>query len=129
LLRQEWKVYLRSLSTLDYDIARSSWVGDYPDPNTFLDMFVSGGGNNRTGWSDARYDELIANAAAETDPAKRFNLLRDAEKILVCEEMPVFPLYFYVGIQLYDAAKLGGVAGNVLDEHPLKAMFWRDGKR
>jgi len=129
LLRQEWKVYLRSLSTLDYDIARSSWVGDYPDPNTFLDMFVTGGGNNRTGWSDPRYDQLIAGAAAETDPQKRFVILREAEKILVCEQMPVCPLYFYVGIQLYNADQLGGVAGNVLDEHPLKAMFWKNKKR
>ncbi|MEY3479949.1 MAG: ABC-type oligopeptide transport system, periplasmic component, partial [Verrucomicrobiota bacterium] len=129
LLRQEWKVYLRSLSTLDFDIARSSWVGDYPDPNTFLDMFVTGGGNNRTGWSDPRYDKLIADAAAETDPAKRHDILRAAEKILVCEQMPVCPLYFYVGIQLYDAAKLGGIDGNVLDEHPLKAMFWKGGRK
>ncbi len=125
LLRQEWKVYLRSLSTLDYDIARSSWVGDYPDPNTFLDMFVSGGGNNRTGWSDPEYDRLIAAAAAELDPNVRYRILRQAEKILVCEQMPVCPLYFYVGIQLYDADKLGGIEGNILDEHPLKAMFWK----
>lgn len=126
LLRQEWKVYLRSMSTLDYDIARSSWVGDYPDPNTFLDMFVTGGGNNRTGWSDPRYDKLIAEAAAELDPQQRYEILRQAEEILVCEAQPVCPLYFYVGIQLYDAARLGGIEGNVLDEHPLKAMFWKD---
>ncbi|MBU3666319.1 MAG: peptide ABC transporter substrate-binding protein [Chthoniobacterales bacterium] len=125
LLRQEWKVYLRSLSTLDYDIARSSWVGDYPDPNTFLDMFVTGGGNNRTGWSDPRYDRLIGEAAAELDPAKRHAILREAEKILVCEQMPVCPLYFYVGIQLYDDEGLAGIEGNVLDEHPLKSMYWR----
>lgn len=128
LLRQEWKVYLRSLSTLDYDIARSSWVGDYPDPNTFLDMFVTGGGNNRTGWSDPRYDRLIAQAAAELNPERRYDILREAEKILVCEQRPVCPLYFYVGIQLYDATKLGGIEGNVLDEHPLKAMFWKAGQ-
>jgi oligopeptide transport system substrate-binding protein len=125
LLRQEWKVYLGSLSSLDYDIARSSWVGDYPDPNTFLDMFVTGGGNNRTGWGDPRYDQLIAAAAAELDPSARHDILRQAEKILVRDEMPVCPLYFYVGIQLYDGRRLGGLEGNVLDEHPLKAMFWR----
>jgi oligopeptide transport system substrate-binding protein len=129
LLRQEWKVYLNSMSRLDYDIARSSWVGDYPDPNTFLDLFVTGGGNNRTGWSDPRYDQLIAEAAAETNPPRRYEILREAEKLLVCEEMPVCPLYFYVGIQLYDANRLGGIEGNVLDEHPLKTMFWRDGGR
>ena len=126
LLRQEWKVYLRSLGTLDYDIARSSWVGDYPDPNTFLDMFVSGGGNNRTGWSDPAYDKLIAEAGSTLDPAARHDILRKAEEILVCRQMPVCPLYFYVGIQLYDSSKLGGIDGNVLDEHPLKAIFRRD---
>lgn len=126
LLRQEWKVYLRSLSTLDYDIARSSWVGDYPDPNTFLDMFVTGGGNNRTGWGDADYDKLIAAAAAETDREKRFDLLRKAETILVDTQMPVCPLYFYVGIQLYDAEKFGGIEGNVLDEHPLRLIHRRE---
>ena len=45
---------------LDYDFALSSWVGDYSDPNTFVDCSVSGGGNNRTGWSNAEYDKLVA---------------------------------------------------------------------
>src|SRR5213596_1148642 len=55
----EWKTYLRALGELDYDLSRSSWIGDYNDPNTFLDMFMSHNGNNRTGWSDARYDQLV----------------------------------------------------------------------
>ncbi len=129
LLRQEWKVYLRSLSSLDYDIARSTWVGDYPDPNTFLDMFVTGGGNNRTGWSDPAYDKLIGDAAAEADPAKRHSILRRAEEILVREQMPVCPIFFYVGIQIYDGNRLGGIEGNVLDEHPLKAIYRRDSEK
>ena len=126
LALQEWKVYLNSLSSLDYGIARSSWVGDYPDPNTFLDMFVTGNGNNRTGWSDPAYDRLIADAAKETDPAKRFEILRHAEAMLVSQEAPVFPIFYYVGIQLYDPAKLGGIESNVLDEHPLKAIYRKD---
>ena len=123
LARQEWKVYLNSLSLLDYDIARSSWVGDYPDPNTFLDMFLTGGGNNRTGWSSAEYDRLIAKAARELDPAKRFAILRQAEDLLVQKAVPVCPIYYYVGIQLYDPAKLGGIKANVLDEHPLRRIY------
>ena len=109
LQAQEWKVYLRSMSSLDYDICRSSWVGDYKDANTFLDMFVTGGGNNRTGWSNARYDQDIASAAGEIDREKRFSIFRDAERLLVSEEAPICPLYFYVGIQFYDADKLGGI--------------------
>jgi oligopeptide transport system substrate-binding protein len=123
LLRQEWKVYLNSLSLLDYDIARSSWVGDYPDPNTFLDMFLTGGGNNRTGWSSKAYDDLIAKAATELDPSRRFEILREAEDLLVQESVPVCPIYYYVGIQLYDSEALGGIHANVLDEHPLRRIY------
>ena len=126
LARQEWKVYLNSLGSLDYGIARSSWVGDYPDPNTFLDLFLSGSGNNRTGWSNATYDLLIAEAAAESDPGKRLEILRKAEGFLVCEEAPIAPLFFYVGIQLYDSERLGGIEANVLDEHPLREMYRKD---
>ncbi len=126
LLRQEWKVYLNSLSLLDYDIARSSWVGDYPDPNTFLDMFLTGGGNNRTGWSNETYDRLIGDAARELDPTRRFGIFREAEKILVADELPILPLYYFVGIQLYDPEKFGGIRANVLDEHPLRAMYRKD---
>lgn len=128
LARQEWKVYLNSLSSLDFGIARSSWVGDYPDPNTFLDLFITGGGNNRTGWSDPAYDRLIASATEEPDAARRFGILRQAEDILVKTQTPVCPVFYYVGIQLYDAGKIGGIQPNVLDEHPLKAIFRKDGK-
>jgi oligopeptide transport system substrate-binding protein len=122
---QEWKVYLRSMSGLDYDFCRATWVGDYRDPNTFLDMFVTDGGNNRTGWSDPRYDQAIANAAREIDPRTRFDLFRTAERILVSEQATVCPLYFYVGIQLYDGTRLGGIEANLLDEHPLKSIYWK----
>lgn len=125
LQAQEWKVYLNSQSSLDYDLSRSSWIGDYPDPNTFLDMFVTGGGNNRTGWSNANYDQLIASAASELDRAKRFDIFRQAEKLLVVDEAAICPLYFYVGIQFYDGTRLGGIETNLLDEHPFKSMFWK----
>ncbi len=121
--RQEWKVYLESLTNLDYDICRSSWVGDYPDPNTFLDMFVTDGGNNRTGWSNKTYDGLIAAAARETDTKKRFDVFRQAERLLVVQEAPITPLFFYVGIQFYDGKKLGGVEANLLDEHRIQEMY------
>ena len=61
---QEWKVYLDSVDQMNFQMARRGWIGDYVDPNTFLDMFLTGGENNRTGWGDPRYD-------APTGPAKR----------------------------------------------------------
>ena len=120
---QENKVYQNTMGHQDYDLARSSWVGDYDDPNTFLDMWVTGSGNNRTGWSDPRYNGLIADAGKEFDPQKRFDIFRRAEEMLVSEGTPICPLYYYVGIQLYDGNRLGGVQGNVLDEHPIREMY------
>lgn len=129
LERQEWKVYLKSLTTLDYDLCRSTWVGDYNDPNTFLGCFVTGDGNNRTGWSNAEYDALIAAAASEPDQGRRFKIFQEAETILISKDAPICPLYYYVGIQFYDGTRLGGIQANLLDEHPLKNMYWKSGSR
>jgi oligopeptide transport system substrate-binding protein len=93
LRNQDWRVYLASKRSADYQIARSGWVGDYYDPNTFLDMFLTEGGNNDTGWSNPRYDELIALAAA-TDSKQRMEYFQEAEAILL-EEAPFAPIYFY----------------------------------
>jgi len=123
LQKQEWKVYLNSLRRLDYDFARSSWVGDYNDPNTFIDCFVSGGGNNRTGWRNAEYDKLVANAAVEADNSRRLALFHRAEDILLNQETPICPLYFYMGIQIYNGQKFGGIEPNLLDEHPFREMY------
>jgi oligopeptide transport system substrate-binding protein len=123
LQKQEWKVWLNSLSRLDYDFARSSWVGDYNDPNTFIDCFVSDGGNNRTGWSSKEYDDLVAAAALEPDNTKRSQIFQQAEDILLNQGTPICPLYYYVGIQIYDGQKFGGIEPNLLDEHPFREMY------
>lgn len=125
LSKQEWATYLNTQSALNYDMSRSSWVGDYKDPNTFLDMFMTGGGNNNTGWGNPKYDEFIRAAAKETDQAKRFDLFRQAETLLVNVDCPVLPLFNYVVIMMFDHNKLGGVEGNITDEHPVRAMYWK----
>jgi oligopeptide transport system substrate-binding protein len=122
---QEWTVYLSAQSALEYDLCRSSWVADYNDPNTFLNMFVTGDGNNRTGWSHSKYDALIADAAREPDAKRRFGLFQEAESILISSEAAICPLYFYVGIQFYNADKLEGLLPNLLDEHPLRFLRWK----
>lgn len=129
LRRQEWKVYLNSLNRLDYDIARSSWVADYPDPNTFLDCFVTGRGQNRTGWSNAQYDELLARANRTLDPGARFALMREAEEILVDRDVPIAPVYHFVGVKLFDASRIGGILMNPIDEHPIREMYRIGGDR
>ncbi|CAB4243476.1 ABC-type oligopeptide transport system, periplasmic component [Methylacidimicrobium sp. AP8] len=125
LRNQEWKVYLNSVQSLSYEIARSSWVGDYADPYTFLGCFLRGSGNNNTGWSNSRYEQLLAEATVTVDLKRRLALLHEAETILVNEELPILPIYFYSGIMLYDENRLGGIACNLLDEHPFREIYFR----
>lgn len=118
LVNQEWKVYLDSMKRQDYDIARASWIGDYNDPNTFLDMFVTDGGNNRTGWSNQHYDELIARTGEAQSPPARYELFQEAEAILL-GEMPIIPVYFYVRAMLIRQSVQGWYP-TLLDHHPYK---------
>ncbi len=123
LKEMEKRVYLAAQTHLDYDLTRSAWVGDYNDPNTFLDLFRSDNGNNRTGWKNARYDALMGEADREVDLRQRAGLLREAETILVRDEAPIIPIYFYVGFNYYDPAKVKGAYSNILDDHPLNAIW------
>ena len=119
----EWKTYLRAQGALDYDLSRSSWIGDYNDPNTFLDMFMSNNGNNRTGWSNARYDELVRAANAQVDREKRALLLQEAEILLVRQETPIVPLYHYAGLEYYDANRIKGIFPNILSQNPIRSIY------
>ncbi|MCP5519388.1 MAG: peptide ABC transporter substrate-binding protein [Verrucomicrobiales bacterium] len=122
-LRQlEWKTWLAAQSALDYDLIRSSWIGDYDDPNTFLDLFLSDNPNNRTGWRNGRYDALLREANAEPDAARRQERLAAAEHLLVAEALPVIPLYFYVGMACFDDARVHGIHLNLRGENPLWAI-------
>jgi oligopeptide transport system substrate-binding protein len=99
LFNQEWKVYLDTQRKMQFDISRAGWVGDYPDPNTFLDMMVSEGSNNQTGWANKEYDRLIEQAALTTDTKDRLEFFRQAEAILM-DEMPIIPVYVYTSAKL-----------------------------
>ena len=104
ILNQEWKVYLDSESAGEYQISRAGWIGDYVDPNNFLDMFICEGGNNRTGWCNEEYDDLILKIAPATKSHKeRLEIFQKAETMLL-DDMPVIPIYTYTSIQLIDSA-------------------------
>jgi oligopeptide transport system substrate-binding protein len=118
LVNVEWKVYLARQSSLDYQISRAGWIGDYVDPNTFLEMWKTGGGNNQTGWSSKRFDELMDQAARLVNAKDRMQAMQDAEKILL-DEAPVLPLFTYVNKGML-SRKVKGWYPNILDQHPLK---------
>lgn len=115
ILNQEWKVFLNTVRALNYNISRAGWIGDYLDPNTFLDMYVTGGGNNDLGWSNKKYDQYIKKAAAELDHAKRLQYFRQAEDLLM-EDMAVMPIYYYTNNSLVSPkVKMYGVDGKLRD--------------
>lgn len=123
LRNQEWKVYLDAQRRLEYQVSRSSWIADYADPATFLDVFAPGADNSRTGWNDARYGEPVERARRSREP-ERARLLAEAEAILL-REMPVIPLYTFAVTSLVDP-RLGGYHANALDEHFPKFWHWLD---
>ena len=113
----EWGSFLDSLRMGDYMVARSGWIGDYPDPNTFLDMFVTGGPNNQTNWGNVKYDNNIKMAKVEADPVSRMKLFVEAEAILM-EEQAILPIYFYVSKNMVQP-RVQGFHANLQDVHPL----------
>jgi oligopeptide transport system substrate-binding protein len=121
LVNQDWKVYLNSRKNKDYDLARAGWIGDYADPNTFLDLFVTGGGNNHTGWSNPTYDRLIARAAETIGLKERIAIFQEAERILLYEA-PIIPIYTYTNTTLIHP-DLKGWFPNILDHHPYPYVY------
>ena len=95
---QEFKVFLETRQQGKYMIGRHGWGGDYLDPITFLDMWVTNGGNNEMKYSNAEYDALIKEAKTTTDEAEKYEALRKAEDILM-EDMPLIPLYYYTKVR------------------------------
>ena len=124
LSNQEWKVYLDSVTQMEFQIARRGWIGDYVDPNNFLDLFITGGGNNNTGFSDPRYDEMILRLAPRAKTREeRYAIFLEAETILM-EQMPIIPIYTYTSKHLIHPS-VKGLPSNLMDSLNLKYV-WLD---
>jgi len=129
LSNQEWGSYLQATSSLQYQVARRSWIGDYLDPSTFIGLGVTGDGNNRTGWSDPRFDRLVRRSATELDPAQRLATLAEAESLLLADG-PFLPIYHYSTNELVKPY-VRGIYRTPLDLHPLNEVWidrdWKPG--
>lgn len=95
LNNQEWAVFLQTRKDGNYSIARNGWIADYNDPMSFLDMWLTGGGNNDAQYANADYDAKIQEAKNTTDPAARMKLVHEAENIIMGQDWALNPLYFY----------------------------------
>ncbi len=123
LENQEWKTYLSNRNQGNFQFARAGWVGDYQDPNTFLDMFITGAGMNGGQYSNDDYDQLINKAARMTPGPERFATLLEAEDLFINEDCASMPLYYYVTLNMIDTDKWGGWHTNTMDYHPTKDIY------
>ena len=78
----------------DFDISRAGWIGDYMDPMTFVDLWLSTSSFNDAKYNNPKYDELVLRAKGTADQKIRFEAMREAEKMIM-EDMPIVPVYFY----------------------------------
>lgn len=100
LVNEEWKVFLQTRKNRSaWEALRFSWVGDYNDANTFLEIMHSAHGQNDAGYDNPEYDRLIEAAAVETDLGKRAGLLARAERMML-DDYPVIPVHFSVSKHL-----------------------------
>ncbi|QRG66300.1 peptide ABC transporter substrate-binding protein [Brevibacillus choshinensis] len=115
----EFKVYLDTLDSGNYQIARRGWVADFNDPVNFIEIFREKKGNNNTNWTNPHYNELLQQAAKERDLEKRKQLFGQAEQILM-DEMPLSPIYFYTLSWLQGEKVANGIYTDALGNGDLK---------
>ena len=111
----EQKTFLQNQQSLNYTVSMSGWVGDFVDPVTFLNLFMSTSGTNWTGWANPRYDRLLEAAAAARTQAERFEDFQKAEALLLTEG-PISPLYHGASTYLIDPS-VKGWAPSLLGYH------------
>jgi oligopeptide transport system substrate-binding protein len=100
LKQQDWPQFLKFLGPPpdpSVGVYRNGWIADFPDDINFLSIFQCGSGNNNTNWCNKDYDNLLKQATAEPDQAKRYGLYKQAETMLTGAggEMPIAPIYWY----------------------------------
>lgn len=120
LRNEETKVFLSSRrERRRTQIFRASWISDYDDASSFLDLLMSRNPRNDTGYISARYDGLLASASRSAGDARR-QLLQDAQTQLI-DDAPVIPIYFYVTKHLV-SPRVRGWQDNPLDHHYSRAL-------
>jgi oligopeptide transport system substrate-binding protein len=120
---QEWNVYLRNLKSMNFQLARMGWVGDYPDPFTFLELLTKASGNNHSNWSDPKYEDLLRRANLTQSKPERMALFKQAETFAM-EQAPLLPIYVYTRSELNKPYLRGNVI-NYESRHIFK-YWWLD---
>ena len=115
--------YFDSLKQDNYDVGFSTWIGDFADPYTFLQMWRRDSNLNDAGYNDTDYEKLLDRSMAE-DGEKRYKTLSEAEELLL-DRGTVLPISHSYAVNIVDTAELEGWYRTVLDIHPFKYLGYR----
>ncbi len=112
LAQKELKVYRDDLKKKRFITSRAGWYGDYGDPTTFLNLSKTGDGNNDRAYSNPAYDALLEQAAVEPDAQRRLDILAEAERLIVEEDVPMIPIFHYAHVMMFDPQKITGISSH-----------------
>lgn len=101
IVTEDFSVLIADRNNSNYTLSRDAWSGDYTDPMTFLDLFVTGSGNNDTKYSNKDYDAYIKTAKTSGDQKVRMEAMHKAEDLLI-KEFGAIPLSFRTDPLLVD---------------------------
>jgi oligopeptide transport system substrate-binding protein len=125
LTDEEYRVFLQSRHDRSrWDVVRLGWTADYDDASNFLDIFRQYSTNNDTGYSSPSFDGLLNEAAQQSDPLRRSQILETAERKMLAD-YPVLPLYYYVSKRLVKPY-IRGAQVNSLNRLPSKSLRFAD---
>lgn len=121
LYNEQWKVFLQDVQYGHALLFWSAWIGDYPDPYTFMQLFYKNFTMNYGHFDDPKYDKLIDAAARQADDAERYRIFEQASRI-VNRQMPYIPLYYYASYRLIKPY-VAGWKTNVMDRHLSQYLY------
>lgn len=121
LSNQEWKVFLDSRKEQDFDIARAGWYPFANEPTDYFELFLTNSSYNDSGWSNARFDALYAQALRTFDTPARHALYREMDRIII-DESPLVPLLFSSKVRLVHPTVRNWV-NNLVDNRHLTRVF------
>jgi oligopeptide transport system substrate-binding protein len=121
LANEEWKVFNQNRNIGKPRLYFAAWIGDYPDPQTFLALPLPGSGQNDMGYDNPRYTATVKAALAATDATGRARLYNEAERILNADA-PYVPLYYYQSRHLL-RDYVRGWSDNAVDQHLSRDLY------
>lgn len=117
----EWKVFLQSEQMKQPTLFWNAWIGDFPDPFTFMQLYQTGFGQNDSGYSNPRFDALVNEATGTENIPERYKLFAQAGAVLN-QDAPYIPMLYYTSKHLIKPY-LKGWTTNIMDRNLSQYMY------